>query len=93
MTNLSELFDELEREARQRSWGLEAIGKLPSGFTSKHYPLTIREQRELRRLKAAAHASTDVDTFVALCKGLPVPTVRLNTDIVSFKRRIDDVRG
>lgn len=91
--SLDDLFGELEHEARERSHGLEAIGKLPAGFTVKHYPMTVREQRELRRLKAAGYAAIDVDTFVALCKGLPVPAARLNNDIVKFKHRIDDVRG
>ena len=93
MTSHADLFDELEREARERSVGLEAIGKLPSGLTAKHYPMTASEQRELRRLKAAGHAATDVDTFVALCKGLPVPASRLNRPLVSYKNRLDDVRG
>ncbi len=90
---IADLFDELEREARARSWGLEALGKLPSGFTSRHYPLTVREQHELRRLKAAAHAATDVDTFIALCKGRPVPASRLQQRVVSYKKRIDDLRS
>ncbi len=91
---IAELFDELEHEARQLAYGLEwGLGKLPKGFTEKHYPMTVREQRELRRLKAAAHAATDVDTFVALCKGRPVPASRLQQRVVSYKKRIDDIRG
>ena len=87
------LLLELDIEARQRATGLEALGKLTPGFIERHYPMTLREQRELRRLKAAGHAATDVDTFVALCKGRPVPASRLNTRLVDYKHRIDDARS
>jgi hypothetical protein len=85
------LLDQLEREARARAEGLEALGKLPHEFTARHYPLTVNEQREQRRLKAALHASTDVDTFVALCKGRPVPASRIDGRLIDYKHRIDDV--
>jgi len=87
------LLLELDRESRARAEGLEATGKLPPGFVERHYPLCVREQRELRRLKAACAAATDVDTFVALCKGLPVPAARLTQRLVDYKHRIDDVRS
>ncbi len=76
---IAELLDQLEHEARERAWSLESRMNppLPQGFTHEHYPLTVSEARELRRLKAAARAATDVDTFVALCKGYPVPESRL----------------
>jgi len=90
--SVADLLDELEHEARERSIGLEALGKLPSGYTAQHYPLTRREQRELRRLSAALNAATDADTFVALCRGLPVPAARLNSHVVRFQRKINDVR-
>lgn len=90
---LNRLLLDVDREERNRAYGLEALGKLPAGFTDRYYPLTAREQAETRRLKAALRASTDVDTFVALCKGRPVPASRLNARLVDYKRRIDDVRG
>jgi hypothetical protein len=87
---IEDLFDEAEREGRERAVSLEALGKLPHGFVDKHYPLTRRELRELRRLKAAGYAATDVDTFVALCKGRPVPASRLNSRLISYQHRIHD---
>jgi hypothetical protein len=81
-----------ETQARERAHSLEAQGKLPGGFSERQHPLTVNEQHELRRLKAALHASTDVDTFVALCKGQPVPASRLDRRLVDYKHRIDDVR-
>ncbi len=67
------LLDDLEREARERSEGLEAQGRLPAGFTQKHYPLTTSEQRELRRLKTALLLAEDADTFVALARENTMP--------------------
>ncbi len=64
---------DLEREARARSEGLEAQGKLPNGFTAEHYPLTASEQRELRRYKAALELADSADTFIALVHGRPLP--------------------
>ena len=100
---INELLDGLEIEARVRANELHALGKLGRrGGTTHGVPLmdilgydrlTPSEQRELRRLKAAGHAATDVDTFVALCKGHPVPASRLQRRIVNYKHRIDDVRG
>ncbi len=70
---MRDLFDDLERDARQRSEGLEAQGRLPAGFTQKHYPLTASEQRELRRLKTALTLADSADTFVALVNEDQVP--------------------
>ncbi len=53
-------------DARKRSWGLEAIGKLPTGFTAEHYPLTTNEQRELQRYRLAGLLATDPSSYVAL---------------------------
>lgn len=78
----TELLDELTRAARADADGLEALGKLPHGFTRRHYPLTAREQRELHRLKNIAKASTSADVFVALCRGESVPISRLNPVMV-----------
>ena len=64
---------DLERDARARSEGLEAQGKLPAGFTAEHYPLTTSEQRELRRYKAALELADSADTFIALVHGRPLP--------------------
>lgn len=96
---MSGLLDEFEIEARARANGLHALGKLGRrGGTTHGTPLmdilgydqlTISEQRELRRLKAAGHAAVDVDTFVALCKGHPVPASRLNQSVVRYRRITD----
>ncbi len=67
------LLDDLEREARQGSEGLEAQGRLPAGFTQKHYPLTANEQRELRRLKTAMLLADGPDTYVALARENTMP--------------------
>ena len=75
MTLRTDTLD-FEQEARQRAVGLEAIGKLPPGFVEQHYPLSPLEQHELRRLKAAMELADDVDTFVALAKGRPLPRTR-----------------
>lgn len=90
---INELLLEWDGDARAAAVVLEMRGKLPPGFTEQHYPLTPRELRELRRLKAAEYAATDVDTFVALCKGRPVPASRLRQRVVSYKQRIDELRG
>ena len=84
---LAQLFDDLEREARERSWSLEALGKLPSGFTAQHYPLTTRERIELRRLKAAAALAPDADVFVALCRGEAVPIERVDARLARAHQR------
>ena len=99
---IRDLLNELEIEARQRALSLHALGKLGQrGGTTHGTPLmdvlgydqlTLSEQRELRRLKAAGHAAVDVDTFVALCKGHPVPASRLQRRVVNYKHRIDVVR-
>jgi hypothetical protein len=81
-------LEQLEHEARQRSHGLEAIGKLPSGFTARHYPLTPREERELCRLKAAATMARNVETFVALVRGKAVDLDQLEPSFArNFRRR------
>ena len=78
---------DFDSEARKRAVGLESLGKLPPGFTEKHYPLTREESRELRRLKAADAAAPNVDVWVALCKGEAVPARVLKPQIVSDYRR------
>ncbi len=66
-------MDELERQARARGEGLEALGKLPIGFTTKHYPLTTREHSELQRLKVAMTLADGPDSFLAIYHGGKVP--------------------
>ncbi len=73
MPDMRDLFDDLERDARQRSEDLERDGRLPQGFTAKHYPMTPAEQRELRRLKTALTLADGADTFVALANQDRVP--------------------
>ncbi len=80
-------FDDLERDARQRSEGLEAQGRFPAGFTQKHYPLTKAEAIELKRLKHAMAAAPDADTFVALARGRTVDETRLNPTMISHLKR------
>jgi hypothetical protein len=80
-------LDELEHAARTLSYRLEALGKLPAGFTIRHYPLTTGEQQELRRLKTAGHAATDAATYVALARGEPVPAHRLDQRLVTHHLR------
>lgn len=77
---------QLDQQARQRAVSLEAAGRLPAGFTERHYPLTRLETAELRRLKAAGYAATDVDTFIALCKGDIVPAERLNRKVIRYHK-------
>lgn len=83
----AKLLDELEIEARQRAITLEATNRLSAGFTDTHYALTVRERRELKRLKNCAALATDADTYVALCKGLPVHASRLAPEIVRLWRK------
>jgi hypothetical protein len=85
--SLADLFDEVEREGRARCEGLEALGKLPSGWTTKHYPMTSRERRELRRLRAAGDLAGDVDVWVALCRGRAVPRYRLRAEVLRVLER------
>ncbi len=70
---MNEPMRDLEQQARARSEGLEAQGRLPAGFTAEHYPLTNSEQRELRRLKTALTLAEDADTFVALARENTMP--------------------
>ncbi len=81
------LFDELEREARQRSEALESNGKLPPGFTAEHYPMTRSELRESRRLNACLELADNADTFVALAKGRSVPRSWLTSRLAAFVQR------
>lgn len=83
---LNDLLLEWDAESRAAAFALEMAGKLPPRFTEHHYPLSRREQRELRRLKAAAAAATDIDTYVALTRGEPVPASRLNPQLVRYHR-------
>lgn len=85
--NVRETLLDADRDARARAVALESRGKLPAGFVDRHYGLTPREQVELRRLKACGAAATDVDVFVALCKGEAVPAFRLRQQIISRHRR------
>ena len=72
--SLAQLFDDLEREARQRAYGLEwGLGKLPAGFTERHYPLTTRERAQLRHMKACMALADSPDTYLALLRGGKVP--------------------
>ncbi len=81
MTNL---FDDLEHEARKRSEGLEAQGRLSAGFTQKHHPLTASEQRELRRMKAALELADGPDTFLSIYRGGKIPAAW-------YKRRLQEL--
>jgi len=72
-----DLFLQLESEARSRAVGLEATGKLPRGFTQRHYPLSPAESYELERLKTAAAMAVDADAYVALARGEAVPPHRI----------------
>ncbi len=60
------LLDDLEREARERSEDLERDGRVPPGFTAKHYPIPVKDHADLRRHKVALLLAQDPDTFVAL---------------------------
>lgn len=89
-----QLIDELEHEARQRAVGLEALGRLPGpkkcpplGFVHRYYPLTSREQAELRRLKGAAALATDAATYVALARGDAIPISRANQAALAHVRK------
>lgn len=82
-----DLLDQLEDEARQRAESLEAASRLDPGFTEAHYPLTVSERRELKRLQHAMAAAPDADTFVALAKGRPVHPSRLRPEHASALRR------
>ncbi len=70
------LLLDLEHEARERSENLERDGRLPPGFTAKHYPMPAADYTELRRLKSALLLAEDADTFVALANNRPVPRER-----------------
>ncbi len=70
---MRDLFDDLERDARKASEGLEATGKLPAGFTAEHYPLTSRERLELRRMSAAMELADGPDTFLAIYHNGKIP--------------------
>jgi hypothetical protein len=78
-----------DQQARAEAIRLEVIGKLPPGFVDEHYGLSVVELSELRRLKAAGAAATDVDTYIALAKGEPVPANRLQQEVVRHQRRRD----
>lgn len=91
MSATDDLLAQLEQEARERSWGLEALGKLPGpkkcptrGFTARHYPLTLRERLELDRHKAAMQAADGPDTFLALLRGEPVPLHRIRVRVTRY---------
>ena len=81
------LLAELEERSRAAATGLEAAGKLPTGFVARCYPLTKPEARELRRLQACAALASDVDTFCALARGEAVPRHRLNAELLELHAR------
>jgi len=67
-----------EQAARQRSRELEAAGRLPTGFTEHHYPLTRTERLQLQRLATAWRLAPDIRTLEDLLLGVPVDPARLN---------------
>jgi hypothetical protein len=75
---IDELLVLLEREARERSRKLEAIGHLPCGFTHNHYPLSEAEEQEDRRIRACWLLATDYESLRALLAGERVPAYKLN---------------
>lgn len=81
------LLDQLETQARNRATVLHARGKLPHPEDCGYGALTRSELRELRRYKNCDALATDVDTYVALCKGRPVHTSRLAPEVVRLWRR------
>ncbi len=60
------LLDDLEHDARERSENLERDGRLPPGFTAKHYRISQDEHADFKRHKTALLLAQDPDTFVAL---------------------------
>ena len=84
---MSDLLLDLEHHARTEAFALEMQGKLPPRFTEQHYPLNAHEARELRRLNNCGALATDVDSYVALCKGAPVHPSRLAPEVVRLWRR------
>ena len=80
-------LDHWDADARKAAQHLENQNLLPNGFTAKHYPLTLREQAESRRLRAAMEAAPDADTFVALAKGDIVPEHRVDQGLLAYHRR------
>jgi hypothetical protein len=81
------LLDDLERDARWRAQELKAQGKLTPGFCERHYPFSDADQAECKRLRHAAAAAPDADTFVALAKGLSVDITRLTPEHAKAYRR------
>lgn len=74
------MIDEFNDANRRAAWRLECAfdQKLPSGFTEKYYPLTTRELRELRRLKAAMRLARTPEAYMRLAHHLPVERGLLN---------------
>ncbi|MBX6370153.1 MAG: hypothetical protein IRZ04_19410 [Rhodospirillales bacterium] len=69
---LAALLVEVERQARNRAGDLVAARRLPRDFVALYSP-TVREERESRRLLAAACAARCAAAFVALARGRAVP--------------------
>ncbi len=97
MSELDDLLEELEIEARERAWSLAYAGKFPNPTSNRTkdavdiidqlYPMTKHEQQEGRRLDHALNAATDADTFVALVKGRTVDSSRLDPKMVAYWQR------
>ena len=84
---MRQLLEQVEHDARLHAASLEAAGKLPAGFTTRHHPLTRLELFELRRLKTAAAIALDVDAYVELARGRPVTGSRIKPRALQHHRQ------
>lgn len=77
---IASLIDELERESRERSRSLEALGRLPYPFVEVHHPLTERERSNvyIREVFRAMLIARDLETCEALLQGESVPDERID---------------